>query len=159
MRLSSRAEARSLPNGFSTITRAQLPLQVSFKPTAFKCFRIGLIEDRLRKCLPHFITHRLARKFPSSFFELSPELLITFLSSCKPDDFHRGRQVAIGGQVVKGRNEFAMREIARGAENHNGARLGHGARRQTFAQRIRLWLINGSVHGRPRKLRRFLASR
>ncbi len=36
MRLSSRAEARSVPNGFSIMTRAQLPLQVWFNPAAFR---------------------------------------------------------------------------------------------------------------------------
>jgi len=60
-------------------------------------------------------------------------LFLTFLSSCKSDDFRSGRQIAIGRQVIKGRNKFAIGEIAGCAEDHNGARLGHGARGQTFA--------------------------
>ena len=38
---SSRAEARSVPNGFSTTTRAQPPSQVLFKPASLRCFRIN----------------------------------------------------------------------------------------------------------------------
>jgi hypothetical protein len=43
-----------------------------------------------------------------------------------------------------------MGEIAGGSENHNRAWLGHGARRQPFAQRIWFRLISGSIHGRYR---------
>ena len=107
-----------------------------------------MIEDRLRKRFPDFIAHGLARKFPSRFFELSPELLVIFLPARKSDDCHSGREIAIGGEVVERRHQFVMREIASGAEDHNAARLRHGARGQTFAQRVWLRLIGGSIHGR-----------
>ena len=42
MRFSSRAEARSVPNGFSTITRAQPPSGGLFNPAASRC-----LQDRL----------------------------------------------------------------------------------------------------------------
>ena len=59
----------------------------------------------------------------------------------------RKPEVAIGRQVVERGHQFAIREIASGAEDHNGARLRNGARGQTFAQWVWLGLIGGSVHG------------
>ena len=101
--------------------------------TGLVCELALMIEDRLRKHFPYFIAHRLARKFARGFFELAPELVVTFLSSREPDDRHRGWQVAIGSKVVKRWDEFALGEIAGRAENHNTARLRHAARGQTFA--------------------------
>jgi hypothetical protein len=75
----------------------------------------------------------LARKFARGFFELAPELVVTFLSSREADDCDGGRQIAIGSKVVKRRDEFALGEIACRAENHNTAWLWHAARRQTLA--------------------------
>src|SRR6266496_3617663 len=105
MRLSSRAEARSVPNGFSTITRTQLPLHVSFK-------------------------------LAGGFFEIAPEFLVTFFTARESDNGHSGRQVAIGREVVERRDEFSMGEIARSAEDHNGAWLRHGARGNSFPERV-----------------------
>ena len=87
-----------------------------------------MIEDRLRKRLPDFIAHSLARKLASRFFQFTPELVVSFFSTREPDDCHRWREITIGRQIVKGGNEFAVGEIAGGAEDHNGARLRHGAR-------------------------------
>src|SRR5437899_3048962 len=71
-----------------------------------------MIEDRLRKGLPDFIAHSLARKLASRFFQFTPELVVSFFSTREPDDCHGGGQIAIGRQIVKRRNEFAVGEIA-----------------------------------------------
>jgi hypothetical protein len=69
--------------------------------TGLVCEVALMIEDRLRKRFPHFIAHWLPRKFARAFFELAPELVVTFLSSREPDDGNGGRQIAIGSKVVK----------------------------------------------------------
>ena len=105
-----------------------------------------MIKQRLRKCFPDFVAHRLARKFPHGFLHLFPKIVIALRPARETDDHRRGRQFAIIGKVVERRNQFPMRQIAGGAENHNAAWLGHRARRQTFAQRIRLLLLSGTIH-------------
>ena len=86
-----------------------------------------VIKNRLPKRLPNFVAHRLARKLARRFFEIAAEFLVTFFSTREPDNRHRRRQLPIGRNVIKRRDEFAMGEIARGTEDHNAARLRHSA--------------------------------
>src|ERR1700682_2948284 len=83
------------------------------------------IENRLRESLPNLVTHRLPRKFARRFLKFFPELVIGFLASSETDHGDGGRQFAIGGQIIKRGNEFAMREIAGCAEDNDTARLWH----------------------------------
>jgi hypothetical protein len=105
-----------------------------------------VIEDGLRKRLPDFVAHGLARKFASRFFEFSPELLVIFFPPRKPDDCDSGWEIAIGGKIVKRRNKFAISKIAGSAEDYNRARLWHCAGGNTFAKGIQFRLISGSIH-------------
>jgi hypothetical protein len=92
-----------------------------------------MIEDRLGKRFPYFIAHGLTRKLSSGFFQLASELVVSFFASRESDNYNSGRQIAVGRKVVKCRNEFAIGEIAGRAEDHNAARLWHGALGQTLA--------------------------
>jgi len=92
-----------------------------------------MIKNRLRKRFPDFVAHWLAGKLASHGFKLTPESIIAFLPSRETDDCHRGREVAISRQIVKCRNQFAIREIAGGAKDYNGARLRDRPCGQTFA--------------------------
>jgi hypothetical protein len=111
-----------------------------------------VIKDRLCRRLPDFIAHSLARKLAGGFFEITPEFLITFFTACESDNGHGGRQVAIGREVIQRRDEFAMREIAGGAENHNRARLRHCASGNSFAKWVQFLLVCCSVHNRNKLL-------
>src|SRR5438132_1511892 len=105
-----------------------------------------MIEQRLQKCFPDFVAHGLARKFPHGFLHLLPKIVVVFRPARETDDRHRGRQFAISGKIVECRNQFPMGQIAGGAEDHDRARLRHRARGQSFAQRIHLLLLCGTIH-------------
>src|SRR5262249_1372400 len=92
-----------------------------------------MIEGRLRKCLPDFIATWLAGKFVRCFLNFLAEVAVALRPARETDDRHRRRQFASGGKIVKRGNQFPMRQIAGGAEDHDRTRLRHGARRKTFA--------------------------
>ena len=96
--------------------------------TAFVAELALVIKNRLRKCLPNFVAHRLAGKFARRFFEIAPEFLITFFATRESDNRHRRRQLAVGRDVIERRDEFAMGEIACRAEDHDTAWLRHRTR-------------------------------
>src|SRR5581483_1952320 len=105
----------------------------------------AMIVDAVRETLPELVLHGLPRKFLRRLLELAAKLLVRFVASRETDNGERGRQIAVGGDVVKRRNKFAMREVARCAEDDDGAGLRHRTARETFAQRIGLRLVG---HGR-----------
>ena len=78
-----------------------------------------MIENGLRKRVPDFVAHRLTRKFARGFFDLAPEFVVTFVASGESDDRDGRRQFAIGREIVKRGDKFAMCEIAGRAENHD----------------------------------------
>ena len=113
-----------------------------------------VIKNRLSKRPPNFVAHSLAGKLARSFFKIAPEFVITFLAASESDNRHRGRQLAIGRQVVQRGDELAVREIACGAEDHNGTRLRHSPGGKPFPERVWSWLISCPVHG-VHRLHRF----
>src|SRR6266571_4473592 len=117
--------------------------------TSFVAELALVIKNRVRKRLPNFDAHSLAGKLARGFFKITPEFFITFLAARESDNGHRGRQVTIGREVIKCRDQLAMGEIARSAEDHNAARLRHGARGNSFPERIWFRLISSSVHEHP----------
>src|SRR5205823_7155497 len=95
-----------------------------------------MVKNRLRKSFPNFVPDVLPGKFAGRFLKLAPELVVGFLAARETDNGGGGRQLTIGGQIIECRDEFAVREIAGRAENHDRARLRHRARRKSFAQWI-----------------------
>ena len=59
-----------------------------------------MIKNRLRKRLPNFIAHRLARKLARRVFKVAPEFVVTFLPASESNDSDGGRQFSIGGDVI-----------------------------------------------------------
>ena len=105
-----------------------------------------MIEDRFAKRFPNVIADYLTRKLASRVFELLSKLAVTLLASREADDCHCRWKIAIGGEVIKRGNQFAMSEIASSAKNHNGARLRHSASGNAFAKRVQVRLVGGSIH-------------
>ena len=64
------------------------------------------------------------------------EFVVGFVAAGEADDLHAGRQFAIDGEVVEGRDELAVGEVAGGAEDDDGARLRHRAGDEVFAEGI-----------------------
>src|SRR5437667_4132268 len=93
-----------------------------------------MIKNRLRERFPDFVTNALPGEFSCRFLHRAPELVITFFASRDADNCDRGRQLAIGGKIVKRWHQLAVSEIAGRTENNDTARLRHRARGQTFAQ-------------------------
>ena len=67
-----------------------------------------MIKNRLRKAFPDFVAHGLSRKLACGFFEILPEFVISFRTTGETDDDHGRRQVAVGREVSKRGEEFAM---------------------------------------------------
>lgn len=54
-------------------------------------------------------------------FEFGAEDVVAFFTTSEADHLELGREVTACGDVVEGRDEFAMGEITRGAEDDDGA--------------------------------------
>jgi len=105
-----------------------------------------MINNRLSKRLPNFVTDRLPGKLARSLFKILPEFVITFVATSESDNRDTGGQLTVGREIIQRGDEFAMGEIARGAEDHNGARLGHWPSGKPFPERVWFRLIGGSMH-------------
>src|SRR5262249_61260807 len=77
-----------------------------------------MIEERLRKCLPDFIANWLAGKFSRCFLHFLAEVVVALRPARETDDRPRRRQFASGGKILKRGDQFPMRQIAGGAEEH-----------------------------------------
>jgi hypothetical protein len=75
----------------------------------------------------------LARKFSRRFFEFLAELIVVLGAAGEANHGDSGRELAFGGEIVEGRNEFAVGKVSGGAEDYDTARLRHSASRQAFA--------------------------
>src|SRR5262245_18918871 len=122
--------------------------------TSFVTKLAPVIKNRLRKRLPDFVADRLARKLARGLFEVAPELVVTFVTPSESDDDYVGWQLSIGCQVIQLRDEFAMSEITRRAENYDATWLRCGPRGQSFAERVWFGLIRCAIHC-IRRLRNF----
>ena len=96
----------------------------------------AVITDTGGEAIPKFVIETLSGKFPRRFFEFRAENLIGLVASGKAHNADRGRQGAIRSQIIKGWNEFAVREVAGRAENHKCARVRHSAGGESLSQRI-----------------------
>ena len=86
-----------------------------------------MIKNRLAEVFPDFVAHALARKFPYRLFHFAPEVGVTFFTTGESDHGDSRRQLAIGGEIVKRRQQLAMGQVAGGSKNDNAARLRHRA--------------------------------
>ncbi len=89
----------------------------------------AMIENRRGKPRPQFVVELLAREFARCLFEFLAKDLVALVAAGESDHAHRRRQRPVRGQIVKGRNQLAMGQIAGGPEDHHGARLRHCAAR------------------------------
>ncbi len=105
-----------------------------------------VVKNRLSKRLPNLVAHGLARKFARGFFKIAPEFVITFLAASESDNCYRRRQITIGCKVIQSRDEFAVGEIARSAEDHNSTRLRHKPSGKPFPERVWFRLLSRSIH-------------
>jgi hypothetical protein len=88
----------------------------------------------------------LPGKLAGGLFKIPPEFVITFVATSESHNRDTGGQLTVGREVIQRGDEFAMGEIARGAEDHNGARLRHCASGKPFPERVWFRLISGSMH-------------
>ena len=86
-----------------------------------------MIKDGLAERFPNFVANSLARKLPNGFFHFLAKVVIALLAARETDNGDSRRQLAVGGEVIKRRQEFAVGEIAGRSKNHDAARLRHGA--------------------------------
>src|SRR5438876_9731344 len=86
-----------------------------------------MIKNRLAEVFPDFVAHSLARKFPYRLFHFAPEVGVTFFATGESDHGDSRRQLAIGGEIVKRRQEIPMSQIASSSKDDHAARLRDGA--------------------------------
>ena len=104
------------------------PLLVDLVQTLRQTFVAGLvfkfalvIKNGLRESFPDFVAHRLPGEFSCRVLELASKFVIAFFATRKANDRDRGRQLAVGREIVESGDELAMSEVAGRAENHDAA--------------------------------------
>src|SRR5437879_2482847 len=96
-----------------------------------------MVKDSLRERVPDGgIDWMKTRKLLDTLPQLGSELLVSFRAAREPDDGERGWKLAFVREVVKRGHKLAMRQVARGAEDDDGARVGRVARDDSFAEWI-----------------------
>ena len=106
-----------LQNGFELIGRcgeieqavaARPALLIDFikargqSPVTCRIVEVALmIKDRLRKGVPDFVAHTLARKLADGLLQIAPEFLVAFLSTRKANNDYGGRQIAVRGKATE----------------------------------------------------------
>ena len=86
--------------------------------------------------VPDVLPERIARELLHGLLHRGSELLRRVGRACNADDRELLReQLAIGERVERG-NELALGQVARGTEDHDGARLRASAQLQTLEQRV-----------------------
>ena len=86
-----------------------------------------MIKNRLAEVFPDFVAHVLARKFPGRFLHFAAKVVVTFFATGETDHSDSRRQLAVGGEIVKRRQELPMSQIASSAKDDHAARLRDGA--------------------------------
>src|SRR5262249_30645144 len=100
-----------------------------FFETGFVAEIALMIKNRLTEIFPDFVPYRLAREFFDRLFHFFSEVVIALWTTRETNYGDRGRQFAVGREIVKGRHELAMGQISGRAKNHHAARLRHRASR------------------------------
>src|SRR5690606_30705870 len=95
-----------------------------------------MVMDGLTKAGPDGFIVALAGILAIGFLEFVAELLIGFVAAGKTDDFELGWQITTCCEIVKRGDELTMSQVARGAEDDNGARLCAMTREKRFLERI-----------------------
>ena len=98
-----------------------------------------MIKERLREGFPNILANLLTRKLLCCFAEFIPEFLVGLGASGETNDRDCWWELTVSGNVVQGRNQFAMGQIAGCAEDNDRAWLRHSPRAQTFTQWICLF--------------------
>src|SRR5829696_1690298 len=142
MWFSSRALARSCPNGFSITTRLHRPGCCSARP----CERswsttvwnspgeigerfvvadlAGYEPNAFGELLPDLFAERCARVLPHGVVDHLCEVVVMPSTACVSDQGETGRQQPPVCQVVDRRHQLLGRQITRDAEDHQDARSG-----------------------------------
>ena len=82
-----------------------------------------MVDNALGKLLPQVFIVTLAGNLLVQLFKAFTEDVIGLFATGKADDSQARRQVAVSGEVIQSRNQFPVRQIAGGAENHKNAGL------------------------------------
>ena len=95
-----------------------------------------LVEDAVGEVVPERLLHRHARELGHRRGHLRPVGVVGVRPPREGDHRLLGRQQARPGQVVEGRQDLAVRQVAGAAEDDHGARVGHLLQAQAGAQRV-----------------------
>src|SRR5438045_1578844 len=104
------------------------PLGQGFE-SGFVCEIALMIESRLGEVVPDLVSNGLSREISDRLLHFFAKLVVGFWAAGETDHGYSGRQLAIGGEIVKGGQQLSMSQITGCAENHDAAWLRHGARR------------------------------
>src|SRR5918992_1499111 len=122
---SSRADCRSRPNGFSTISRVQ-PSVLRRLPISRTA--VGKTADGVAKLVAAVLLHRFLHAFL--------EQLVGRLHAGHADDCEPLRQESAEREGVERREKLAPRQVSRAAEDDEDARVGLPLELEPFEERI-----------------------
>ncbi len=85
-----------------------------------------VVGDALRKLRPEVVVVALPGDLPVQFLESLAEFLVRLLPAGEPDHAEPRGQVSVGGEIVEGGDQLAVRQVARRAENDEKHRIRGG---------------------------------
>ena len=101
-------------------------------------FKFGaVVEDVLLEAGPELVVVAGARDLAVHGFEFLAEAFVGFFAAGEADDLEGGREFAVGGDVVEGRDEFTACEVAAGSEDDYGAGFRTRAGGKVLAEWVR----------------------
>lgn len=104
-----------------------------------------MVEDVLLEAGPELVVVAGARDLAVHGFEFLAEAFVGFFAASEADDLEGGREFAVGGDVVEGRDEFTACEVATGSEDDYGAGFRTCAGGKVLAEWVRRFQRNEQV--------------
>src|ERR671910_684161 len=150
--LSSRAEERSWPNGFSMTTRRQEALEEVERPLVVEA--PGDEADALGQGTPDLLAERRPSPFTHRLVDDLAEVLVGPVPAREADEREPRREEPAVREVVDGRHELLASQVAGDTEEHQGARARDPREPlvPVVAQRVGPRGHLGRAHARPRPM-------
>jgi hypothetical protein len=96
----------------------------------------GNVVQVAGKAVPELVLERLTRELRDGLLHLGAELLIGLLAAGEANDGEAAGQKAPAGEVVERWHELARRQVARGAEDHDGACVRSAVEAHACSERV-----------------------
>ena len=114
--------------------------RIEFLGQAFVACRIGelrgVVANGFNERFPDLVIMARAGNLAVQQFQPFAEFRVRLFTPRETDDFHAGGKLAVDSQIIKRRDELAVRQVSGGTEDDDRTRLGGRAGDKVFAEGI-----------------------